>query len=194
MFRILFATVLSVALLAGSAARATERTVTLAVDGMSCARCPYMVRTALEEIPGVAHAGVSYVEKTAVVTFDDAKTMVAGIDAGDRRYRLPFALEGRVSQAMADDIRQPSYAVRPGVTFPDWTVVTSPTTCDALLAIFEAFGVERVWRDYMPVEDGVRAALLRLYAEQGRTPTIDEALQAGRAIFAPSLAGLEVNP
>jgi mercuric ion binding protein len=77
MSRILSATALSLTLLASGAATAAERTVTLAVDGMTCASCPYIVRTALQEIPGVARAEVSYPEKTAVVTFDDAKTTVA---------------------------------------------------------------------------------------------------------------------
>ncbi|HZA67385.1 MAG TPA: hypothetical protein VE592_10575, partial [Geminicoccaceae bacterium] len=59
--------------------------------------------------------------------------------------------------------RLPSYAVRPGVTFPDWAAVTSPQARAALLAIFEAIGAERTWRDYTPAEDAVRTALLRLY-------------------------------
>jgi mercuric ion binding protein len=79
MSRILSATVLSVMLLASGAATAAERTVTLAVDGMTCTSCPYIVRTALQELPGVARAEVSYAEKTAVVTFDDARTTVAAL-------------------------------------------------------------------------------------------------------------------
>jgi mercuric ion binding protein len=66
-------------LLASVAATAAERTVTLAVDGMTCASCPYIVRTALQELSGVARAEVSYAEKTAVVTFDDARTTAAAL-------------------------------------------------------------------------------------------------------------------
>jgi mercuric ion binding protein len=62
MSRTLSATTLSMTLLASGAATAAERTVTLAVDGMTCASCPYIVRTALQEIPGVARAEVSYAE------------------------------------------------------------------------------------------------------------------------------------
>jgi mercuric ion binding protein len=79
MSRILSATALSVTLLAGGAATAAERTVTLAVDGMSCGSCPYIVRTVLQEVPGVARAEVSHAEKMAVVTLDDAKTTVAAL-------------------------------------------------------------------------------------------------------------------
>src|SRR6266436_8671819 len=61
----------------------------------------------------------------------------------------------------------PSYAVRPGVTFPDWSVVTSPTVRDALLAIDHVFAC---WRGYDPGTDRVRVALLQLYLEGGRAP------------------------
>lgn len=81
---------------------------------------------------------------------------------------------------MADNSGLPSYAVRPGVTFPDWGVVTSPQVHGALLAIFEAIGAERTWQDYTPAEDAVRVTLLRLYAEQGGAPAIgDLARDAG---------------
>jgi mercuric ion binding protein len=79
MSRLLSAAAVSVTLLAGVAAMAAERTVTLAVDGMTCASCPYIVRTVLQEVPGVARAEVSYAEKMAVVTFDDATTTVAAL-------------------------------------------------------------------------------------------------------------------
>jgi len=79
MSRILSALGLFVALLASAAATAAERTVTLAVDGMTCASCPYIVRRVLQEVPGVARAEVSYAEKMAVVTFDDATTTVAAL-------------------------------------------------------------------------------------------------------------------
>jgi periplasmic mercuric ion binding protein len=79
MSRILSALGLFVTLLASAAATAAERTVTLAVDGMTCASCPYIVRSVPQEVPGVARAEVSYAEKLAVVTFDDARTTVAAL-------------------------------------------------------------------------------------------------------------------
>ena len=42
--------------------------VTLRIGGMMCGHCEARVRTALEEIPGVAHAEVSHEQGTAVVT------------------------------------------------------------------------------------------------------------------------------
>jgi len=57
---------------------AAEQTITLAVRNMDCAECPFAVRKSLEGVPGVARVTVSYKEKTAVVTYDDAKV---GVDA-----------------------------------------------------------------------------------------------------------------
>jgi mercuric ion binding protein len=64
-------------LVAGSAA-ATERTVTLAVDNMTCETCPPIVRKSLVRVAGVAKADVSAESHTATVVFDDA---VASVDA-----------------------------------------------------------------------------------------------------------------
>jgi mercuric ion binding protein len=66
-------------LLTSATAFAGPRTVTLAVDGMTCASCPYIVRSALLKVRGVERAKVSLAEKTAVVTFDDATTDVAAL-------------------------------------------------------------------------------------------------------------------
>jgi hypothetical protein len=41
---------------------------------------------------------------------------------------------------------RPRFAVRPGVTFPDWSVVTSPTAMDALLALMDSDHVAHRWR------------------------------------------------
>lgn len=79
MNRIARITTVSAALLASSAALAGERTVTLAVDKMTCASCPYIVKQALTRVSGVKQAEVSFEEKSATVRFDDAVTSVAGL-------------------------------------------------------------------------------------------------------------------
>ena len=61
---------------ATSAAFAADRTVTLAVKNMYCADCPLVVKKSLESVPGVVKVTVSYKDKTAVVTYDDAKADV----------------------------------------------------------------------------------------------------------------------
>jgi periplasmic mercuric ion binding protein len=58
---------------------AAERMLRLAVDNMTCATCPIIVRKSLEAVPGVAAVQVSLDEKTALVTFDDAETTVAAL-------------------------------------------------------------------------------------------------------------------
>jgi mercuric ion binding protein len=74
MTKFLGAALVGLGLMASSAAFAGEKTVTLAVRNMTCAACPYTVRSSLEAVPGVAKVVVSYAKKTAIVTFDDATT------------------------------------------------------------------------------------------------------------------------
>ena len=65
----------------------------------------------------------------------------------------------------------PSFAVRPGVTFPDWSAATSITVKDALLAMVGSDHVLNRWSGYDAAADRVRVALLQLYAEDGRAPS-----------------------
>jgi len=67
------------ALVLSGSAVAAERTVRLAVDGMWCAGCSYIVKKTLASMPGVVEVDVSMAEKAAVVTFDDDETDVARI-------------------------------------------------------------------------------------------------------------------
>ena len=52
-------------------AEAAERSVTLDVEGMTCASCPYMVRQALLDVEGVKSVEVSYERERARVAYDD---------------------------------------------------------------------------------------------------------------------------
>ena len=61
------------------AALAVERAVTLAVEGMFCAACPYIVRQSLAAVPGVKDVKASFRAKTAAVTFDDARTDIEAL-------------------------------------------------------------------------------------------------------------------
>jgi mercuric ion binding protein len=53
----------AIALLASSAAIAAEKTVTLAVQNMYCAACPYTVRASLQAVPGVENVTASLQQK-----------------------------------------------------------------------------------------------------------------------------------
>jgi mercuric ion binding protein len=58
------------------AATAADRTITLAVKNMDCAACPSIVKASLQAVPGVASVAVSYKDKTATITYDDARADV----------------------------------------------------------------------------------------------------------------------
>ncbi|MFZ5673191.1 MAG: heavy-metal-associated domain-containing protein [Pseudomonadota bacterium] len=68
---------------------AGQRTVTFAVDNMTCASCPYIVKTSMAAVPGVAKVAVSFEAKTATVTFDDAKTNPDAIAAASMNAGYP---------------------------------------------------------------------------------------------------------
>src|SRR5438477_6566444 len=80
-------------LLVSSAALADEKTVTLAVQNMYCSACPITVKTRLEAVPGVAKVVVSFANKTAIVTFDDAKTALPALTAATTKAGYPSALK-----------------------------------------------------------------------------------------------------
>jgi periplasmic mercuric ion binding protein len=80
-----------VALLFSSSAFAAERTVTLAVQNMFCADCPFVVRRSLETVPGVVNAMVSFKDKTAVVTYDDAKVDIKRLTDATTNAGYPSA-------------------------------------------------------------------------------------------------------
>ncbi|MDX1575904.1 MAG: cation transporter [Kiloniellales bacterium] len=71
---------------------AGERTVTLAVDNLLCASCPYIVKRVLARVPGVRMVEVSYESKTAVVTFEDTETDVAALTEATGNVGFPSKL------------------------------------------------------------------------------------------------------
>jgi len=91
-----FIAIFAVATLASSLAQAGERTVTLAVENMDCAACPHIVSKSLDRIDGVIAVVVSNEDRTATVTFDDARAAVADLvkattDAGYPSQARPGA-------------------------------------------------------------------------------------------------------
>lgn len=75
-------------------ARPSTTTVTLSVEGMTCAACPVAVRTVLKKLDGVQEAKVSLSEKNAVVDYDVAKVkpqqMVDAVNKLGYRATLPL--------------------------------------------------------------------------------------------------------
>jgi mercuric reductase len=82
------------------------------------------------------------------------------------------ATSSRDNPAVSQPATLASFAVRPGVTFPDWSAVTSPVVKNALQAMVGSDHVLNRWSGYDPATDRVRVALLRLYADHGGAPTI----------------------
>lgn len=58
---------------------AAEKTVTLAVQNMTCVACPHIVKGSLAAVPGVSRVAISFEDKTATVTYDDAKTALPAL-------------------------------------------------------------------------------------------------------------------
>ncbi|MEI6747697.1 MAG: cation transporter [Bacteroidales bacterium] len=56
-----------------------SKTITLAVEGMTCEGCESTVKESVEKLPGIASATASFKEKTTIVTFDSTLTKVADI-------------------------------------------------------------------------------------------------------------------
>ena len=74
-------------------------------------------------------------------------------------------------------------AIRPGVTMPDWSAVTSGIVREALGTVFETCDWEERWAGLDEAQDRTRRAILQSYPRIGHAPSIRElALMTG---FAP---------
>ena len=89
-----FITAAAAILMSAGSAMAGERTVTLTVDNMTCASCPYIVKKTLAAVPGVHDVKVSYQDRTALVTFEDSETDVTVLTAATARAGFPSRLAG----------------------------------------------------------------------------------------------------
>src|SRR5260370_13851539 len=80
---------LIISMMAEPGAFAGERTVNFDVDNMYCEACPYIVKSSMAAVPGVAKVAVSLEAKTATVIFDDAKTNPEAIAAASMNAGYP---------------------------------------------------------------------------------------------------------
>ena len=81
----------AVVVVASPAAIAADRTITLSVKNMDCAACPSIVKASLQAVPGVAGVAVSYADRTATVTYDDAKADVDQLTSATTKAGYPSA-------------------------------------------------------------------------------------------------------
>ena len=91
MTKLLVCAAVALSVLGASTAFAAEKTITLAVKNMYCDACPLIVRKSLESVPGVNKAVVSYKDKSAVVTYDDAKADVSALTRATTNAGYPSA-------------------------------------------------------------------------------------------------------
>ncbi|HCF4209951.1 TPA: mercury resistance system periplasmic binding protein MerP [Pseudomonas aeruginosa] len=84
---------IALATLIATPAWAAIQTVTLEVSGMTCAACPFTVKKALTKVEGVTKAEVSYENREAIVTFDDAKTSVEALTQASENAGYPASLK-----------------------------------------------------------------------------------------------------
>jgi mercuric ion binding protein len=89
--RLVSAAIVAFSVLGGTTAFAAEKTITLVVKNMYCAECPLIVRKSLQAVPGVNKAVVSYKDKSAVVTYDDAKADVSALTRATTNAGYPSA-------------------------------------------------------------------------------------------------------
>jgi periplasmic mercuric ion binding protein len=87
------------ALIAASSVQAAERTVTLSVQNMYCVACPYTVRASLKAVPGVKNVVVSFPDKTAVVTYDDAEATLDALTSATTNAGYPSAAKRESGQS-----------------------------------------------------------------------------------------------
>ncbi len=68
--------------------------MTLQIDNMYCASCPYIVTQSLAAVPGAKDVSVSFRNKTAIVTFDDTQTIVAALI--DATFEMGYLRRSRI--------------------------------------------------------------------------------------------------
>jgi mercuric ion binding protein len=93
MTKALSAALIALGLFVSSAAFAGQKTVTRSVPGMYCSACPITVKSSLQAVPGVQKVVVSLADKSAVVTFDDAKTTLPALITATTNAGFPSALK-----------------------------------------------------------------------------------------------------
>lgn len=75
-----------------------NKTVTLAIEGMTCTGCENTIQEAVTKVPGVAEIKASHLDSTAVVSFDTTKTSISAI--GDAINEAGYVFKGEKTSPM----------------------------------------------------------------------------------------------
>lgn len=113
----LFFVVLIAALISGCAGKTTStdnaaqatatavanKTVTLAVEGMTCSGCENTVQEAVTKIAGISSIKASHLDSTAVVSFDSTLTSIVAI--GDVINEAGYVFAGEKTPAVPAEVK-----------------------------------------------------------------------------------------
>jgi periplasmic mercuric ion binding protein len=80
-----------------------DKTVTLAIEGMTCTGCENTVQEAVTKIGGVKSIKASHLDSTAVVSFDESKTSIAAI--GDAINEAGYVFKGEKTTAAPEQAK-----------------------------------------------------------------------------------------
>jgi mercuric ion binding protein len=72
---------------------APPKTVTLAVQNMTCEVCPITVKKSLEKVPGVSAVKVDFDKKTATVTYDPDKAQPQALTTATTNAGYPSTVK-----------------------------------------------------------------------------------------------------
>jgi len=80
-----------------------NKTVTLAIEGMTCTGCENTIKEAVTKIDGVKSITASHLDSTAVVSFDESKTSIAAI--GDAINEAGYVFKGEKTTAAPEQTK-----------------------------------------------------------------------------------------
>ncbi len=86
-------------------------------------------------------------------------------------------------------VDRPDVRLRPGVVYPDWSVVTSDAVVQTLAAYFDASDRVRRWSAITEVEDRLWRVILEHYGATGRPPSASE-MSSATSLAPRALGGL----
>ncbi|VAV87130.1 Periplasmic mercury(+2) binding protein [hydrothermal vent metagenome] len=78
-----------------TAATQENKTLSFAIENMTCALCPITVRKAMEQVSGVEEVKVDFEAKTATVIFDPARATAETIAAASTNAGYPAQVIGK---------------------------------------------------------------------------------------------------
>ena len=183
-------------------------TITLPVEGMTCAACQATVQRALTKAPGVSQAAVNLMMNEATVHFDPALTtptqLVAAINDTGYGSRLPVAADATTA---ADDERERQQRLE-YESLRNKSLVTLGLGAAAMVASMPLMGGMSAHADHAgdpllrwtmtAIDPPVRAALPWLYAIEPRTltygllaVTVVAMVWAGRHFYTRAWSGLK---